>query len=472
MKYSINNTIKNKVFIIGLGLLSFLLIILIYLSYIQVVKGPSLYEHQLNRRAAELTKQIERGRILDTKGKVLAYSEKNAALSYQRIYPYGKITAHLVGYDSEQFGNAGIEGTFNGFLTGISNPQHRLGAIEHLWKPSKGNDIELTINYAIQEAAYNALGNRRGAIVALNPKTGAVLALVSKPSFDPNELEKNWKSISTSPLSPMLNRAVQGLYPPGSTLKIMIAEAALREKITNTEEQFLCNGSLQIGKDYVLSESHNIAHGKVNLEDALAESCNITFGQLSLKLGRSRLSNTFARYGFNQPTGIESGEGENRLPDFDKLTDGDLAQTGIGQGSLLVTPLRMVMLTSVFANQGVMMKPYLVNRIISPDGSIINQAVPEKWLAPADSNLSNVIKKMMVSVVENGTGTAAHLSGISVAGKTGTAENPHGDSHAWFVGFAPADNPVIAIAVIVENSGSGGSVAAPIARQVLAQALY
>lgn len=471
MNNNLTEKMKKNILITSFSLLIVLLVLIIYLSYIQIIQGPSLYTHQLNRRATELTKQIERGRIIDRTGKVLAFSEKQSNSDYRRIYPYREVFAHLIGYDSIKYGKSGIEGALNGYLTGITNPQHRLGALEHLWRPVKGDDVELTVDQTIQETAYKALGNQKGAIVAINPRTGAVLALVSKPSYDPNIIEQNWSSISKDSSSPMLNRAVQGLYPPGSTLKVMIAEAVLKEKVTDTHEIFTCNGSLKIGKDYVLSESHNIAHGKINLEEALAESCNVTFGQITMKLGRDRLANTFTRYGFDRTIDGEFAESASHLPKFSNLTDGELAQTGIGQGSLLTTPLKMAMLASVFANNGVIMKPFLVNRIIAPDGSVIMQTRPEEWLKPAEPDLANMIGKMMTTVITSGTGSKAGLSGITVAGKTGTAENPHGDSHAWFIGFAPAENPQIAIAIIVENGGSGGAVAAPIARQIFSQAL-
>jgi peptidoglycan glycosyltransferase len=349
--------------------------------------------------------------------------------------------------------------------------QELLGAISQLFASGAGNNVMLTINAKLQQVAYQSLGTNRGSIVALSPKTGAILAMVSRPSFDPNRLETDWNNISQSASSVLLNRASQGLYPPGSIIKVLMAETALVEQDTNKKREFNCNGTLKIGPDYVLSESGNKAHGKVNLEEALAVSCNITFGQLALDLGRTKMAKTFERYGFTQPLNGDFLESSGKLPDFSKLGDGDLAQTGIGQGSLLVTPLRMAMLASTFANKGIMMKPYLVQRITAPDGTVIRETSPIKWLSPVAPNLADQVAHMMVTVVEEGTGGGAAIRGVEVAGKTGTAENPHGSPHAWFIGFAPAENPQIAVAVIVENAGSGGSVAAPIARQILAQAL-
>jgi peptidoglycan glycosyltransferase len=251
----------------------------------------------------------------------------------------------------------------------------------------------------------------------------------------------------------------------------MIAEASLQEKIVDTNKKFDCQGKLKIGPDYVLPEANFKAHGRVDLEEALAVSCNVTFGLISLELGRGQLAKTFDRYGFSRSVPEEIEETASRLPDFDKLSDGDIAQTGIGQGSLLVTPLRMAMLASAFANNGKIMTPYLVQQVTAPNGEVIKQYSASEWLNPVNTTNAGLIRDMMVNVVDDGTGIAAKISGMKVAGKTGTAENPHGAPHAWFIGFAPANQPKIAIAVVVENGGSGGAIAAPIARQLFSQVL-
>ncbi|HWQ60865.1 MAG TPA: penicillin-binding transpeptidase domain-containing protein, partial [Negativicutes bacterium] len=267
------------------------------------------------------------------------------------------------------------------------------------------------------------------------------------------------------------NRAAQGLYPPGSTLKVLVAETALAEKITDLRKTYICEGSLKIGPDYVLGEANHRVHGKVDLEEALAVSCNVTFGRLALELGRSRMAKAFDRYGFARPLGGDIDEAASRLPDFSRLGDGDLAQTGIGQGSLLVTPLRMAMLATAFANKGVILRPFLVNRVTAPDGAVLKQFGSAEFVTAASPATAAEVNRMMRTVVNDGTGYAARIAGVKVAGKTGSAENPHGESHAWFIGFAPADDPVIAVAVIVENGGGGGDVAAPVARQLFLRAL-
>lgn len=458
----------RKVGFLSVGLL---VMLLIYLSYIQLIQGEFLAGHPLNHRYLEAAARVERGQIFDRKGEVLAYSKGSSENSYERYYPYGPVTAHVVGYSSKRYGITGLEGAFNGYLSGAINPERRFGPIVNLWAEEFGANIKLTLDVSLQKIAYQALGNRRGAVIAIDPRTGAILAMVSKPSFEPGAIDSEWNEIANLPNGPLLNRATQGLYPPGSTIKIMVAEAALAEKIVDEKKEFNCEGSLKIGPDYKLNESGFKAHGKVNLEEALTVSCNVTFGQLALDLGRNRMAKTYERYGFNRSLGDELQEVPSRLPKFNNLSDGDLAQTGIGQASLLVTPLRMAMITAALANNGVIMKPYIVSQVIGNDGSIINEYAPEQFGSPVTPERAAALRRMMAKVVSEGTGYNANISDIRVGGKTGTAENPHGLPHSWFVGFAPVNNPEIVVVVIVENAGAGGEVAAPIARQIISAAL-
>ncbi len=465
-----HKAIRKSIYKVGLFSIGLLVLLLSYVIYLQIFESTALAFHPLNRRTAEAARKVERGQITDKHGEILAFSKLSQS-EYRREYPYDAVFAHVVGYDSLKYGKTGIEGTFDGYLSGQINPEKRLGAISQLFSSSAGNTVVLTVDAQLQQTAYQALDSKKGAIVVMSPKTGAIMAMVSRPSFDPNTLNTTWESVSQATNSPLLNRAAQGLYPPGSIIKVMVAEAALAERMVDKNHQFTCNGSLKIGPDYTLTEDNNRAHGKLDLQQALAVSCNVTFGQLALDLGRPKMAKYFERYGFTQMIKGDIQENANSIPDFSRLSDGDLAQTGIGQGSLLVTPLRMAMLASTFANKGNMMKPYLLQKIVAPDGTIVRETKPDVWLSPADSKLASQIVDMMVTVVEEGTGSAAALRGIQVAGKTGTAENPHGASHAWFIGFAPAEDPQVAVAIIVENAGSGGKAAAPIARQIILQAL-
>ncbi|MDU2066298.1 MAG: penicillin-binding transpeptidase domain-containing protein [Sporomusaceae bacterium] len=452
-------------------LLGLLLLLLFYLTYIQFYESSFLSSHPLNRRSALLLKQVERGDILDRNGKILAQSRKEKG-GFVREYPQGSLFAQVIGYSDEKLGKTGIESTANGELSGMSDPWRRLGAISHVFFPHQGHSVILNLDADLQQVAYQALGNRKGAVVAISPKTGQLLALVSKPSFNPNRIAEEWQSISTDKNAPLLNRALQGLYPPGSTMKTLTAEAAFYEKLANPQKIYRSDGFLKIPPDYVLHEIQDKAYGDLTVNQAFAVSSNVVFGKLTLELGRSRLSKAYERFGFDKALD-ESLEGEKpRLPNFKDLGDGDLAQTGIGQGSLVASPLRMAMLAAALANNGQMMEPYLIQKVVDYDGRILRQNSPKTWLTATTPEVAAFMKQMMIYEVEKGTGRGAALGGVTVAGKTGTAENPHGDDHAWFIGFAPAENPVIAVAVIIENGGGGGAVAAPVARRVFETALH
>jgi len=466
-----NNLLADSIRKVACFLLTLLMVLIFYLTYIQFYEGSFLSTHSLNRRSALLMKQVERGEILDKSGKILAQSHMSAD-GYVRDYPQGRLFAQLVGYDNDKLGKTGIESVANGELSGMSDPWRHLGAMSHFLYNRRGHTVILNVDTAVQRVAYRALGNHKGAVVAIAPKTGEILALVTKPAFNPNHVDEEWQSIVNSPDSPLMNRAVQGLYPPGSTMKVVTAEAALFEHITDTKKIYRSEGMLKIPPDYVLHEDDDKVYGNLTLKQAFTVSSNVVFGKLALEMGGTKLAKAYERFGFQKSLDPSIGETMSRIPDFSQLSNGDLAQSGIGQASLLVTPLRMAMLASAIANQGKLMEPYLINKIVDSDGNIVKQYSPHEWLTTTSPEIAILIKQMMVSVVDNGTGRGAGLPGVAVAGKTGTAENPHGQPHAWFIGFAPADNPVVAVAVIVENGGGGGEIAAPVARQIFSELIH
>ena len=454
--------LRSTIFLLGcFGCLA------LYVIYLQTWAADDLAHNTLNQRAAAAESDILRGTILDTKGQKLAYSQHPG----ERNYPFSAVAAPVTGYIGEKIGSTGIESYANRELLGRTDTLGRLGPISQLLQSERGNDVKLTVDADVQQAAYDALGDRRGAAVVLDASTGAVLAMVSRPSFDPNVIEKDWETLRQAESSPLLNRAAQGLYPPGSTLKPMIADAALQEQVVDLKETFNCTGQLDVGGGSTIRESHGEVHGKVNLEKALIESCNVTFGTLAMRLGDKKLENAFERFGFNKTAGDEIQESASHLPVFSKLGTGDTAQVGIGQSSLLVTPLHMAMLASAFANGGIVMKPYLLDEVISPGGVIIRKNQPEKWFEATTPDRAALLDGFMEKVVTEGTGTAAKVSGVRVTGKTGTAENAVGKDHAWFIGSAEIKGRKIAFAIIVENSGGGGTEAAPIARKIITKLL-
>jgi len=461
-----NRNIKKYILYSAFFLLALFILLIFYITYLQTVKSDALANHPLNRRAAEIEEHVQRGMILDATGRKIAYTEKTAD-GFRRRYPLAAVTAPVTGYVGKTIGNAGIEGYANGDLVGITDSWHKFGPISQLFASDKGNNVQLTVDASVQKAAYAALGNRRGAVVVLDSRTGAVLAMVSRPSFDPNTIEENWDHLQNAADSALLNRAAQGLYPPGSILKTMITDAALKENVTDSSEIFECPGYLKVGSNYTLYESHHEVHGKVDLKEALTVSCNVTFGTLALRLGADKLENTFDRFGFKKKLDNEIGEAPIQLPNFKQLSDGEISQVGIGQSTVLVTPLRMAMLAAAFDNHGVIMQPYIIDKIISPNGVIIKKSQAQKWLEVTTADRAQLIKGYMKNVVMAGTGRSAAVSGIDVIGKTGTAENSGGEDHAWFIGAAALPQRDIAFAIVVENSGGGGTEAAPIARQII-----
>lgn len=443
------------------------LLLLGRLAYVQLFQADELSAHPLNRRGGE-TQLEERGRILDRHGEVLAESRRQDDGSWYRYYPYGAVTAHAVGYTHPRYGQSGAELQYTNELSGHMTSDRRweglLKAIQH--GGALGNDVRLTMDARLQEAAYEALGNRRGSVVLLDAQSGEILVMLSRPAYNPNRLDAQWSSLQNQEETPLLNRAQYGQYPPGSIFKTVTAYEALASGKATANTTFQCDGHLRIGSDYEMTEANGKAHGKLTLRQAMAESCNVAFGSLALALGRDGMRQALEHQGFFRPLGSFLEENAPRTPNFSQLTPGELAQTGIGQGDLVVTPLRMAMLAAGYSNQGLLPQPRLLSQIIARNGLPLSFVTDKVWLTLEQRAAAEEVRRMMLLTVQDGTGGAAAVSGLVVGGKTGTAENPHGKPHAWFMGFAQEGKRTVAIAVIVENGGSGGAVAAPIARQV------
>ena len=435
----------------------------VYIVYLQTVAADGLAKDPLNQRGSQADADIVRGTILDSEGRALAQSSQAGS----RSYPMGESMAFVTGYSDEEIGSSGIEGYANRDLLGITEEMGRMGPLAQIFQSERGNDVRLTVDADAQQAAYDGLAGRRGAVVVLDMDTGGVLALASSPSYDPNYIVSEWKTMTEREDSPLLNRALHGLYPPGSTIKPMIADMALEQGVTDTHEAFDCTGSLDVGGGYSIQESHGEVHGSVRLEQALVKSCNVTFGTLAMRMGAKPLEEGFLRFGFGKALEGELQESAPSLPDFPALDTGDIAQVGIGQSTLLTTPMHMALLAMAMANDGVVMKPYMIQQVVSPQNVVIKEHHPEKWLEATTQERANLLDGWMEEVVQKGTGTAAKVSGVKVTGKTGTAENPAGEDHAWFIGSATVGRHRIAFSILVENGGEGGKEAAPIARKII-----
>lgn len=458
----------KRIIIVLSGICILFVLLIVYLSYFQMFKAEEVANNSYNKRLWINEEKILRGSIIDRNGKILAYSEK-ADDSYKRFYNYGNLYSHIIGYSYREYGKVGLELQYNNLLLDISESTP-LNELKNIVLPStEGNTLKLTLDHHLQEYTRNQLKGKKGSIVTMNPSTGEIYSMVSMPDFNPSTLKENWNNIMEDVNSPFLNRATSGLYTPGSAFKVLTTIAILDTPGLNRE--YNCTGSTKID-GYILKDYNEKGHGKINLVEALVKSCNTYFAEKGVEVGKDRIGKILDEFMINKKIPFDLPTQKSTFPYKENLGKTDIGAASIGQGKVLVTPLNMAMIASGIANKGEIMKPILVKEAISPERKIIRTNHPEILSKGTDIFTANEVKNMMVEVVKRGTGTNASIKNVRVAGKTGTAENPSGKSHAWFIGFAPADNPQIAIAVVLEEEGStGGKSAAPIARKIMLEAL-
>jgi len=486
---------------LGAAMLVLFVVLLGQVTYIQVFASQRLADNPANARRQLIAEYgVDRGSILAADGRTVLASSRTGPgeLKYQRRYPQGPLYAGVTGYYSIIFGRSELEQSFNEFLSAAAPelfPQTLADQI--LGRPKQGATIVTTIDPVIQRAAARALGNMPGAVVALDPRTGDVKALVANPTYDPNELSSQdpkvvraaWEELNSDPDKPLLSRAIDELFPPGSTFKIVTAAAAL-ENGFGPDSSWPNPPELDLPQTTETIENFGGSHclggaSRLTLAQALQVSCNVVFGEIGLELGAARLSAQARAFGF----GPEPGAGDlgfdvpleaGVFPDTSYFQDRlpAVAISAIGQDNVAANPIQMALVAGAIANGGMQMRPRLVTEIRDPTGQVIDSIQPEVWGRPISAETAIQLTQMMVSVVQSGTGTAAQIPGVKVAGKTGTAQHGEGLApHAWFVSFAPAQNPEVAVAVIVLDGGSlgdeatGGQVAAPIARVVMEAAL-
>jgi peptidoglycan glycosyltransferase len=467
---------QNKRIVHALILLCFLFLsIVVYLTYFEVFVKDKILTSSYNRRQWEQEDTTLRGSILDRNGVVLANSTTDGK-KQERIYPYGSLYSQVIGYNSRTYGKSLLEAQYNNDLLNIREFTPIQDLKEKLTGEQKtGNNLYLTLDHKLQVKAEQLIGDKNGAIVVMRPKTGEILAMVSKPDFDPNsaKLTQQWQELIESTSHPFLPRATQGLYVPGSTFKVLTAAAAVENGMDG--RTFNDRGSTVIdGKTIKNFEGH--AYGMLDLKSALAVSSNVAFAQIGVDLGEKNLKDIMARAGMNKEIPFDIMVNPSRFP-YKSMSKTDLAAAGMGQGKLQVTPLHMAMIASGIANNGIMMKPYLADRVVSASQNTLKETKPVIFSRIMAPETAAKVKSMMQYVVETGTGKGAAIKGIGIAGKTGTAENElsgkqKNKEHAWFICFAPVNDPQIAVAVVLEYSGStGGKAAAPIARELIRQAL-
>lgn len=471
---------KNIVKILICFSIAFLSLI-VYLTYFEVSSGEKVASSVYNKRNKDKENQILRGSIYDRDGDLIVESVRNKDNTQKRVYKegYEKPYAPVLGYYSSKYGTTGIEAAYSSELldADMLNP---LKIIKDIATSAdrKGNNLILTTDSSLQKKAYDALGDNKGAVVAMNPKTGEILCMVSKPTFNPTTIDEDWDKISKQDKeAPLLNRATQSqVYPPGSIFKVIVASKAL-ENISGIESKtFKCNGGLKIN-NYILHDYSRWGHGNIDIHEAFVKSCNVTFGQIGIDLGADRLKSGAEDFLFNKDLNKEIPNfllpiSKSKFPDLTGKGDEALAQSAIGQYTVSTTPFHMMLIASTFANGGKMMKPYIVKSIVDSYGMNVSTSKSEVLAEPIKKETADTVKDMMVDVVKRGTGTNASIRGISVAGKTGTAEvGSDLPAHSWFIGFGPSDDAQIAIAVILENGEAKGRNAASVAGEVMASYL-
>jgi peptidoglycan glycosyltransferase len=454
-------------------------------SVIQVGVTDELRADSRNVRTLYDSFSAQRGAIL-VDGVPIAQSDPvDDNFSYLRVYSNGPLYAAVTGYFTLNQGNTGIEGALNDTLSGTSNSQFFEQVNSLLTgKAPEGDAVELTIDPVVQQAAWDALGDNAGAVVAIDPATGAILAMVSKASFDPNLLAIHntddvlsaYGTLDSDPTQPLQNRAIAGdLYPPGSVFKLVVMATALENGYT-PDSEFPNPASLTLPDTQSVitnSEGGSCGGGEtVTIETALRLSCNIPFAQLGLALGYDKIEEKAEEFGFESSIEIPTASTPSVYPQTESQAQQMLSS--FGQASVRVTPLQIAMVTAAIANGGVLMSPTLVESVLAPDLTVRETLQPSVLDTPMSSGTAATMNQMMVNGVANGIASNARISGVDVGGKTGTAENGTGEPYTlWFTGFAPAENPEVAVAVVVENGGGrgqngfGNTVAAPIARQVL-----
>ncbi len=459
-------------------------------STIQYFLADELADQPNNRRTLLANYSRSRGAILVDTVPIAKSDPVDDEMKYLRTYPRGRMYSHVTGYYSFIYGTGGgVEGAADDLLSGSSDAlfYRRLGDLITGQQPT-GVSLELTIDARAQQAAEQGLGNQRGAVVALDPRTGAILAMVSHPQYDPNSLtshdvnqvQRNWAALSANRGRPLINRAIAGdLYPPGSTFKVVTAAAALSSGEFTETSPVEAGAALRMpGTTATLRNSGGGAcnGGSADLTVALTRSCNTAFGALGMQLGGDALRAQAEKFGFTKQLSVPMSVTPSSVGD----TPGEPQEafSAIGQQDVRVTPLQMAMVAAAVANDGVVMQPYLIDQTRGADLQVMGKTEPKELDRATSQEVADALTRMMQKVVEEGTGTRAQISGVAVAGKSGTAEHGYNEGvkrppHAWFIAFAPADDPKVAVAVVVEDGGeagseaAGGRVSAPIARDVM-----
>lgn len=464
------NSQQNREFAVVTYLfLAIFLGMIAYFTYFQIEKSEAFINSPYNSRQDTFAEHTIRGNIVSAQGDVLAETKVATDGTETRNYPYGKMFSHVVGYSVN--GKAGIESLANFQL--LRSHAFFLEKIYHDMKEEKniGDTIVTTLDTTVQTAAYQALGNYQGAILALCPSTGKILAMVSKPDFEPNTIEADWDSITseTSQSSVLLNRVTQGLYPPGSTFKILTLLEYMREHKDYKNYSFPCGGSLEQDGNAIHC-FNNAVHGQEDLLSSFANSCNTSFAHIGLSLNLSKFAKHNEELLFNGELPCDFSYSKSQFSLDAKADAWETMQTSIGQGKTLITPYHLALIVSAIDNDGILMKPYITDQVTNYSGTQVSESEPVEFANLLSKKESAVLKQYLQAVVTQGTASALISPNYTAGGKTGSAEyTDTRDSHAWFVGFASDSKKKkddIVISVILEGAGTGSSYAVPAAKAV------
>ena len=465
-------------------LIALMLALIANLTYIQFFESGNLRSQPGNQRILLTEYSRQRGPILLASASIAESIPTDDALKYLRTYQDGSTYAAITGFYSLIYGATGVESKENDVLAG-NDSRFFVDRLQQLFanRQPQGGAVRLTINAEAQKSAMRALAGRTGAVVAIDPRTGAILTLASSPSFDPNKLsshdaasiQRTYTALNLDPRQPLLNRALAMTLPPGSTFKLVTAAAALESGKFNSASILPGPATIALPQtSHRLGNWTNRACGagdKTTLDNALSISCNTAFAWLGMQVGSSSLQQQAEKFGFGTSFNVPMISATSKFPT--QLDEAQLAMSAIGQFDVQASPLQMAVVAAGIANKGVVMKPYIVSQILGPNLKVLESTTPTQFSRAMSEKNANALKDMMVHVVARGTGSNARINGVAVGGKTGTAETkPGSPAHAWFVALAPAENPTVAVAVVLENGGgareiSGNGLAAPIAKAVI-----
>lgn len=464
-----NNNMMNKSVVNVTYIIAAVFLFMVgYIIYFMLVESTAVIANSANRRADKFADKIVRGSILTSDGKVVAETKVDKSGKEKRNYPEGKMFSHVVGYDS--YGRSGLELDTNFYLlTSNANIFERTyNTLRE--KKNKGDNVVSTLDYNMQQTAYKALSGVQGAIMVMEPATGKVLAMVSKPDFDPNDIDNVWKKATAedSKETMLLNRATQGLYAPGSTFKILTALEYINEYGNAYKKySYECEGKSTFD-DVSIKCAHNEKHGKVDLASTLAHSCNTSVANIGTKISAGGLKTLCEGFLYNSDLPYSGVYSKSRFKLDTHSSRKEIPQTVIGQGETLITPLHNLMIISAIANGGVLMKPYLIDSVENYAGVRVKKFTGSSYGSLLSADKASLISKMLEGVINDGTATKYLKDAkYSVAGKTGTAEyGSDGNVNSWFIGYSNVDDPDIAVSIVIEDADTAGVKAAAVARKL------